>query len=185
MKSFLIYTLSITILLLLNACSTDKIPGVYRIDIQQGNKVTQEMLNKLQPGMTKNQVTYIMGTPLIEDTFHPERWDYLYSFQPGNGEREQRRITLYFNKDEKLSYITGDIKTVPKNLIKQVQEQDANVEVPLTEKKTGLFDSLLHSIGIGEDDQEIAKDTKKTEDKSTTKSTDTSKEKQAEPTAQP
>lgn len=162
MKNLLIYTLFV-MFVLLTGCSTDKIPGVYRIDIQQGNNVSQEMLNKLKPGMTKNQVVYVMGTPLVVDTFHPNRWDYIYSFQPGNGEREQRRITLYFDKDEKLSHIEGDTKTVARSDLPTAEQKDTNVVVPLTEKKTGLFQSLLNSIGLGEDEAEIVDDTSKTQ----------------------
>ena len=79
MKTLLIVILSVFVLLI-TACSKDKIPGVYRIDIQQGNDVTQDMVNKLEAGMSKSQVAYIMGTPLLIDTFHPNRWDYIYSF---------------------------------------------------------------------------------------------------------
>jgi outer membrane protein assembly factor BamE len=77
MKSSVVYSLSMAALLFVTGCSTDKIPGIYRIDIQQGNNVTQAMLNELEPGMTKNQVAYVMGNPLLIDTFHPNRWDYL------------------------------------------------------------------------------------------------------------
>ncbi|MDH5358422.1 MAG: outer membrane protein assembly factor BamE [Gammaproteobacteria bacterium] len=153
MKTFLIYTFSVLILLI-SGCSKDKIPGVYRIDIQQGNDVTQEMINKLKPDMTKKQVAYVMGTPLVIDTFHPDRWDYIYSFHPGNGQREQRRITLYFEED-KLSHIEGNTRTVSREDLPQGNNQDSNVVVPLTEKETGLFQSLINAIGLGDDDQEV------------------------------
>ena len=84
-------------------------PGVYRIDIPQGNVVTQEMVDQLQPGMTYNQVRFIMGTPLITDTFSGERWDYLYSFQRAGGPREQERLSLFFENGQ-LSRISGDFK---------------------------------------------------------------------------
>ncbi|RKZ36171.1 MAG: outer membrane protein assembly factor BamE, partial [Gammaproteobacteria bacterium] len=80
--------------LLLAACAQQTIPGVYRIDIQQGNVVTQDMLDRLETGMEKRKVRYLLGTPLIIDTFNSGRWDYLYSFQPGGGKRVQRRISL-------------------------------------------------------------------------------------------
>ena len=107
MKSSVVYSLSLAVLLSLSACSTDKIPGVYRIDIQQGNDVTQEMINQLEPGMTKNQVAYVMGTPLLIDTFHPNRWDYVYNFQPGGGIRGQEKVTIFF-VDDGLVRFTGD-----------------------------------------------------------------------------
>ena len=91
--------------LLINACSKDKIPGVYRIDILQGNNITHSMFTQLKAGMSKIQVASIMGTPLLIGTFHPNRWDYIYSFQPGKGTYEQRRFTLLFNQKDILSHI--------------------------------------------------------------------------------
>lgn len=84
-------------------------PGVYKIDIPQGNVVTQEMVDQLRPGMTYNQVRFIMGTPLITDTFSGERWDYLYSIQRGGNPREQERISLFFENNQ-LSRISGDFR---------------------------------------------------------------------------
>lgn len=158
MKSLLIYSLSLVILAL-SACSKDKIPGVYRIDIQQGNQVSQEMLSKLEPRMTKSQVSFVMGTPMLIDVFHPNRWDYLYSFHPGNGQREQRRITLYFNEEEQLDFIDGNTLTVEKIELSEEQRTDTNVVVPLSEQKSGLFNSMLNLIGLGEDKVETIEDT--------------------------
>lgn len=83
-------------------------PGVYRIDIQQGNIVTQEMIDQLQPGMTKRQVRFIMGTPLVVDTFEPERWDYVHSMDRKGKRPEEKRVSLYFEKDV-LVRISGDL----------------------------------------------------------------------------
>lgn len=83
-------------------------PGVYKIDIQQGNVVTQDMIDQLKPGMTRRQVRFIMGNPLIVDTFHPNRWDYLYSIQPGGGQRQQERMSLYFGENDQLVGLNGD-----------------------------------------------------------------------------
>lgn len=99
-------------LLLLAACSN--MPDVtstfspYRIDVRQGNLVTQEMVAQLKPGMTKDQVRFVLGTPLVTDVFHAERWDYVYRFQPGRGEIQQRRFTVYF-EDGKLVRVAGDV----------------------------------------------------------------------------
>ncbi|SQG00349.1 outer membrane lipoprotein [Paucimonas lemoignei] len=92
-------------LLALAGCS---FPGVYKIDIQQGNVVTQDMIDQLRPGMTRRQVRFIMGNPLLTDTFHADRWDYLYSLQPGGGERQQERMTLIFNSNDQLVSLNGD-----------------------------------------------------------------------------
>jgi len=99
--------LTIVGLLALAGCS---FPGVYKIDIQQGNVVTQDMIDQLRPGMTRRQVRFIMGNPLLVDTFHADRWDYLYSLQPGGGQRQQERITLFFNPSDQLASLSGDFK---------------------------------------------------------------------------
>ncbi len=83
-------------------------PGVYKVDIQQGNVVTQDMIDQLRPGMTRQQVRFIMGNPLITDTFHPNRWDYLYSIQPGGSQRQQERVSLVFNANDQLAGLAGD-----------------------------------------------------------------------------
>lgn len=80
----------------------------YKIDIQQGNALDQEKLDKLKPGMTPAQVRFILGTPLVEDLFHPNRWDYVYRYQKGGKLAEQRRITVIF-ENEKLKGIEGDV----------------------------------------------------------------------------
>lgn len=76
---------------------------VYKADIDQGNLVTKEMVERLKPGMTPNQVRYVLGTPLITDTLNPKRWDYLYDYTPGTYARkakvpavDNRRLTLHF-----------------------------------------------------------------------------------------
>ncbi|WAJ38544.1 outer membrane protein assembly factor BamE [Pseudomonas sp. GOM7] len=101
----LLTSLSLTGLFALAGCS---FPGVYKIDIQQGNVVTQDMIDQLRPGMTRRQVRFIMGNPLITDTFHADRWDYLYSIQPGGGERQQERVSLAFDGNDQLIGLAGD-----------------------------------------------------------------------------
>lgn len=90
--------------LLLASCA------VYKIDIQQGNVVTQEMLDNLTVGMAAQKVRFIMGSPLITDTFHNRRWDYVYSEKLGRNERKQRRITLVFDEYDMLAGVVGDVK---------------------------------------------------------------------------
>jgi outer membrane protein assembly factor BamE len=93
----------------LGACSSNPaIPVLYRVEVQQGNVVTQDMLDRLEPGMDKRKVRFVLGTPLIEDTFNPDRWDYYYSFQDRRKSRTQRRVTLYF-EDNQLARIEGDV----------------------------------------------------------------------------
>ncbi len=80
----------------------------YKIDIQQGNYVTQEMVAKLKPGMTRPQVRFILGTPLVVDPFRTDRWDYVYLYNKGGAVTEQRRIAVIF-KNDKLERIEGDV----------------------------------------------------------------------------
>lgn len=80
----------------------------YRIDVRQGNMVTQDMVAKLKPGMTKDQVRFVLGTPLIADIFHADRWDYVYRFQPGIGDVQERKFTVFF-ADGKLVRVAGDV----------------------------------------------------------------------------
>jgi len=101
----LLTSLTFVGLLALAGCS---FPGVYKIDIQQGNDVTQDMIDQLRPGMTRRQVRFIMGNPLIQDTFHTNRWDYLYSLQPGGGQRQQERMSIFFNENDQLVSLSGD-----------------------------------------------------------------------------
>ena len=101
----LLTSLTFVGLLALAGCS---FPGVYKIDIQQGNVVTQDMIDQLRPGMTRRQVRFIMGNPLIQDTFNTNRWDYLYSLQPGGGQRQQERMSVFFNEGDQLVNLSGD-----------------------------------------------------------------------------
>ncbi|MDT8364661.1 MAG: outer membrane protein assembly factor BamE [Nitrosomonas sp.] len=80
---------------------------LYRIDIQQGNVVTEEMVNKLKSGMTRSQVRFVLGSPLITDAFHHDRWDYIYRFAPGGRIAEEKRLTVFFEND-RLTGIDGD-----------------------------------------------------------------------------
>lgn len=100
----------ILVALLLAGCQGTVLPVItpYRMDIQQGNVVTQEMVAKLQPGMTRSQVRFALGTPLVVDPFRKDRWDYVYWFAKGGAVREQRRITVIF-QDDKLARIEGDV----------------------------------------------------------------------------
>jgi outer membrane protein assembly factor BamE len=103
--------LSLLALLLAGACSSaPRIPGLtpYKPEIQQGNFLSQEVIAQLKPGMTREQVRFLLGTPLLADIFHGDRWDYVYWREAESGERETRRIALFFS-DGRLDRITGDV----------------------------------------------------------------------------
>lgn len=86
----------------------------YRIDIQQGNFVSQEMVAQLKRGMTKEQVRFVLGTPLVTDIFHAERWDYVYLLDRPGQPRVQRRLAVFF-ADDRLARVEGDVAAATAN----------------------------------------------------------------------
>jgi len=103
-KHFLVL---LAVTLSLGGCSYFQFPGVYKVEVQQGNIITQDMVDQLRPGMSKSQVRFIMGTPIIADTFNQERWDYFYSREKGS-DYEDKSVTIYFDNN-RLSRIVGDL----------------------------------------------------------------------------
>jgi len=99
---------------LLVACSTpapqDRVLGLltpYRIEVVQGNVVTREQAQQLRPGMTREQVASVLGTPLLASIFHADRWDYVFSFRRQGQPPQQRRLTVFF-KGDLLERVEGD-----------------------------------------------------------------------------
>ena len=80
----------------------------YRINVRQGNYVDQAMVSQLRKGMSQDQVRFVLGTPLLTDIFHADRWDYIYRFKTGTGEVEERRMAVFF-MDGKLDHVEGDV----------------------------------------------------------------------------
>lgn len=80
----------------------------YRINVRQGNYVDQAMVSQLRKGMSQDQVRFILGTPLLTDIFHANRWDYVYRFKPGDGPVVERRIAVFF-VDNTLDHVEGDV----------------------------------------------------------------------------
>jgi len=101
--------LFILLAVLCTSCGT-ALPTIkpYKLDVQQGNVVNSKMLLQLRPGMTKSQVRFIMGTPLIQDSFHGNRWDYVYQLRENGKITEQRRVILDF-ENELLKAVRGDV----------------------------------------------------------------------------
>jgi outer membrane protein assembly factor BamE len=109
----------------------------YRIPIQQGNVITVEMLQELKLGMDKRKVTFILGTPLVKDVFHLDRWDYFYSYKPGSGDTVQQRASLYF-KDDRLVRINADLdSSVDFHTV--THATDKVLIVPREEEEGGFF----------------------------------------------
>ena len=99
------------IVTLLAGCGfVPRIPGVtpYRIEIQQGNFISPDMVAQLKPGMSKEQVRLALGTPLLTDIFHADRWDYVFWRERPGAKLEQRKLTVFF-EDGKLTRLDGDV----------------------------------------------------------------------------
>ena len=100
-----------------------RIPGItpYKMEIQQGNYLSQEMVSQLKPGMTRDQVRFTLGTPLLADIFHGNRWDYVYWFEDERGRRQERKLAVHF-KDDKLASVDGDVMPSQAEATRPAQE---------------------------------------------------------------
>lgn len=130
------------------ACSnySANLPSIkpYKMDIQQGNHVTSKMMMQLRPGMTKSQVRFVMGTPLIADTFHADRWDYLYRMVKDGKIIEQRHVILEFENDQ-LKRVRGDVIPAGATEAPVVDTRDKAAPKPVPapkQKEKGLLDKL-------------------------------------------
>jgi len=85
-------------------------PLVYRLSIQQGNIVDQSQIDQLKYGMTKDQVSFVLGTPMVRDAFDADRWDYIYTLVNGRGKQFRKNLVVSF-KGDKLTTVAGDFKT--------------------------------------------------------------------------
>jgi len=152
--------------LLLLSCSKSYVPGipklsdindlkfVHKIDIQQGNVVTQNMLAQLEVGMNKEKVQFIMGTPIIMDTFNSHRWDYIFTYDRKREFLSKRTITLYFEGDS-LSVIKGDIKAAEKELVAK-RHEDAEILVPRFVKRS-MKERILNKLSLSQSKDKNAK----------------------------
>ena len=143
----------------LSGCSSvPRIVNEYKIDVQQGNVLTQEMVLQLKPGLTKDQVRFILGTPVLIDVFHPNRWDYVYRLQKGNtGAVEMRKFTAFFDANEKLVRVSGDVtaaqesdtNAAPVTSAREIDlgSIDADSVAPPIEEK-GFFGKMIESVGF-------------------------------------
>ena len=103
----------------------------YKPEIRQGNVITQEMIEKLKPGMTKSQVRFVLGTPLITDAFHPERWDYVYLYKKNvDAPAEIRQFIVIFDGDA-MARTEGDLAPPPTTALEAPKEPSRS-ETPLS-----------------------------------------------------
>jgi len=127
---------------------------VHRIDIQQGNVVTQEKVNQLVPGMNRNQVQFVMGSPMIVDVFHQDRWDYIYYLKAGYAEAEEQRVTLYF-EDDALARIEGTLEPSGTPVPEDELTRQETIVVPAQERVApGLLNRIWHWITFRSADED-------------------------------
>jgi outer membrane protein assembly factor BamE len=102
---------AVAVALAASGCSWQTL-GVYKLDINQGNYITQDQVDRLKVGLTRQQVRVVLGTPLLSDPFHANRWDYVYAFERQGKVVEERRLAVYF-VDDKLARWEGDEMPLP------------------------------------------------------------------------
>lgn len=107
MRTLLVSILCAVTLISITGCGFVGFPGVYKINVEQGNIIDQEKVDKLKIGMSRRQVRFILGTPMIEDSFNQDRWDYRHTIRNGPNSLVDERLTVFFDGD-KLSRIDGD-----------------------------------------------------------------------------
>jgi outer membrane protein assembly factor BamE len=139
----------------LSGCSSDpvvnRLPFVYRIDVQQGNVITQEMVNQLRTGMSKRQAQFVLGAPMLIDPFHADRWDYVYLYRPGSdgkNEAAQERVTLFFEED-RLTRIDGSMLPDPQPEALPPSRQVTVVVPPQEREAVGILTRVWRWMGFG------------------------------------
>lgn len=151
----LLFSFSLLASLTLTSCSTilNNLPGVYTLEIQQGNIIDQNMINQLRPNMDKRQVLYIMGSPMLVDYFHKNRWDYIYSVKPSGEDAVEKKVFLVFKTvdgQDKLSGMYGDFK--PSNLPVVKPSDEQTVDLPKRDLDKTLWESITGLFGFDGND---------------------------------
>lgn len=123
MRSITVPVLFLAAALLVSGCSA------YRIDVRQGNYVDQEMVAQLRKGMTRDQVRFALGSPLVVDIFRENRWDYVYRFTEGWDDPQTRTLSLFF-VDDKLDSVEGDVMADDGSAEVTETQRNRVVEVP-------------------------------------------------------
>ncbi len=123
------FIITATLLTFLSACTMQ----VYKLNIQQGNIVTPDMLEQLNPGMSKNQVAFVMGNPVLKDSFSTRQWDYLYRLERRENNIKQYHIRIFFDQGQKYSHYEGELPEEEKE--KTLPSKEENIEGETGEDK--------------------------------------------------
>lgn len=146
-----LFSFSLLASLTLTSCTTvlNNLPGVYTLEIQQGNIIDQNMINQLRPNMDKRQVLYIMGSPMLVDFFHKNRWDYVYYTKPSGEDAVEKKAFLVFKTVDgvdKLTGMYGDFK--PSNLPVVKPSDEKIVDLPKREVDRTLWEMITGVFGF-------------------------------------
>ena len=156
---FFRFVRAVILLSVLSACSSvPRIVNEYKIDVQQGNVLTQEMVSQLKPGLSRDQVRFILGTPVLMDMFHANRWDYVYWLKKGNtGAVEKREFSVFFDADGRLARVAGDVTAAqaadsaaaPESVMREIDLGSVGDDAvaPPPEGK-GFFGSMMDMVGF-------------------------------------
>jgi outer membrane protein assembly factor BamE len=125
----------------------DRTSLVYKPTIQQGNVVTQEQINELRPGMTKRQVRFLLGTPMLTDVFHANRWDYAFTLGVGSQPTDRRQVTVFFEND-RLTRITGDLRPQPEEEREEVKPEVVVTVPDWEEPNKSLWRRAVELVGL-------------------------------------
>jgi outer membrane protein assembly factor BamE len=156
--TFLRFANTVLLMAVLSGCSSvPRIVNEYKIDVQQGNVLSQEMVSQLKPGLTKDQVRFILGTPVLIDMFHANRWDYVYRLQKGSGDIEMRKFSAFFDTGDKLVRVSGDVSAAQAtDSLAETESRTREIDLgsiaadsvapPIEEK--GFFGRMMESVGF-------------------------------------
>ena len=125
--------------------------GVYKLDVNQGNYITQDQVDRLKVGLTRQQVRIALGTPLLADPFHANRWDYIYVFERQGRMVERTQLTIYFVDDRVARWENGELPPSPVEVARSGGSADARLDKSLSlAPKTGetnWLQDLLRKLG--------------------------------------
>ena len=125
----------------------ERTPLMFKPDIQQGNVLDQGIVNRLKPGMSKSQVSYLMGSPMLVDLFHLDRWDYVYTMKRGKQDRTQQRMSLFF-EDDRLVRIEGDLRPGAEESATELKEATVYDVPDNAGPGRGIFSRTLNAVGL-------------------------------------
>lgn len=141
----------------LSACSGFSFPGVYKINVQQGNIIDPKQVVQLKLGMSEDQVRYLLGTPLINDSFNPQRWDYIFRIKQGDGKVLQSKLRLDFD-NSLLASMSGDAIEKSKQSVELMEQNRALRAQQKQARDSVLRDKETQERNINDKQNDVGED---------------------------